>query len=94
MYLLFSFPSRLCAAGVPRCPEADPHGGDEVPGDTAGRHLRSSGDGPAQDGDPHGGGSTSGSATTQAQTPRHERPDALRLLRRRDVEAARTLKVP
>lgn len=32
LMLAFPFPSRLCAAGVSRRPEADPHGGDEVPG--------------------------------------------------------------
>lgn len=89
--------SRLCAAGIPRCPEADPHGGNEVTGHASCGEPCRSGGGPSQNGDPDSGGSTSGSATTQAQTQRHEHPDTLWLLRRHmtsKLHVTRRLKVP
>lgn len=77
---LISPPSRLRAPDVPRRPEADSDGGDEVTGHTAGRRLCRSEGGSAQDGNPHCGGSAAGSAATQAEAQRHERPDAVGLL--------------
>lgn len=80
-YFFFSFPSRLCTAGIPRCPEALPNGGHEDPGHAAGGQPHCSGCVPSQDGDSHRGGSTAGGAATQAEAQRHEHPDAVRLLR-------------
>lgn len=77
------FPSRLCAAGVPRRPEADPHGGHEVPGGAASRQPGGSGCS-AQDGDPRRGAQTSRRSAAQAEAPGHERPDAVGVLRSRD----------
>lgn len=80
-WVFFSFPSRLCTAGIPRGPEALPNGGHEDPGHAAGGQPHCSGGCvPPQDGDSHRGGSTAGGAATQAEAQRHEHPDAVRLL--------------
>lgn len=77
--LLVVFLSRLCSPGVPRRPEAHPHGGDEVPGHSTRRPLPSAGQ-PPQNGDPERGRPQAGSAATQAQAPRHEHPHAIWIL--------------
>lgn len=82
-FSLFVFkPSRLCTAGIPRRPHAQRRGRHEVTGDrpVGRRARRPEGSRPAQDGDPNGGRAAAGRSPAQAQTARHEHPDALRLL--------------
>lgn len=80
-FIFFPFPSRLCTAGIPWCPEALANGGHEDPGHTTGWQSHCSGCVPSQDGDSHRGGSTAGGTATQAEAQRHEHSDAVWLLR-------------
>lgn len=82
-FFSFLFPSRLCSTGVPWRPEADPHGGDEDAGHATRRRLFHSEGVSTHNGDSHSGEPPAWSPNAQAQTQRHEHPDALRLLRGR-----------
>ena len=83
--LFFSFlllPSWLCSPGLSRRTETHCHGGHEGPGHAIGRRHRRSEGSPAQDGDPNDRGAEPRRQAPQAQTSRHEHPDAVRLLER------------
>lgn len=70
----------LCPAVLQGSSETHPYGSDESPGHPLGRgphQLQSS----PQDGDPNHGGEETGDPTSQTQTPGHERPDTLWILR-------------
>ena len=71
----------LCPAGVPRCPETNPHGGHESPGHAIGRRPCQS-QSPAQDGNPQHGWTEAGRPASQTQASGHQHSDAFRLLRR------------